>query len=230
MVHWKNDEELIALIREQLYTSAIGDIMDKLGYLHQFLPPQIRPLDSRMNLAGRAMPVLEADTNSDLLTNRCTHLADTPFGLMLEALDDLKRDEVYVCSGSSPVYALWGELMSARAIKLGAAGAVVNGYSRDTTGILDLGIPVFSYGCYAQDQAPRGKVVDFRIPIQIEAVKISPGDMIVGDTDGVCIVPRSVEKEVFSMALEKAQGERKVLQKIKEGMSAKEAFDKYGIM
>src|SRR5690242_1873243 len=124
MIHWKNDEELIALIRGQLYTSAIGDIMDKLGYLHQFLPPQIRPLHSRMNLAGRAMPVLEADTNSDLLTNRCKHLADTPFGLMLEALDDLKRDEVYVCSGSSPVYALWGELMSARAIKLGAAGAV----------------------------------------------------------------------------------------------------------
>ena len=60
------------------------------------------------------------------------------FGLMLEALDDLKEDEVYVCSGSSPAYALWGELMSARAIQCKAAGAVVNGYSRDTKGILAL--------------------------------------------------------------------------------------------
>ena len=60
------------------------------------------------------------------------------FGLMLEALDDLKEDEVYVCSGSSPIYALWGELMSARAIQCKAAGAVVNGYSRDTKGILAL--------------------------------------------------------------------------------------------
>jgi regulator of RNase E activity RraA len=230
MFHWENDEELISLIRDQLYTSVIGDIMDKLGYLHQFLPPQIRPLRTGMNIAGRAMPVLEADTDSEMLANGSRRLADKPFGLMLEALDDLKRDEVYVCSGSSPVYALWGELMSARAIKLGAAGAVVNGYSRDTSGILSLGIPVFSYGCYAQDQAPRGKVVDFRIPMKVGAVGISPGDMIVGDTDGVCIVPRSIEEEVFSMALEKAHGERKVLQKIKEGMSAKEAFDRYGIL
>lgn len=229
MFRWQNDEELIALIKDQLYTSVIGDVMDKLGCLHQFLPPQIRPLRNGMHIAGRAMPVLEADTGGDV-TNRLGHLAGKPFGLMLEALDDLKKHEVYLCSGSSPVYALWGELMSARAIRLGAAGAVMNGYSRDTSGILALDFPVFSYGCYAQDQAPRGKVVDFRVPIEIEAVKISPGDMVIGDTDGVCIVPRSTEKEVFSLALEKAQGERKVLQKIKEGMDAKEAFERYGIM
>ena len=86
------------------------------------------------------------------------------FGLMLEALDDLKRDEDYICSGASPTYALWGELMSTRATKLGATGAVVNGYSRDTRGILKMNFPSFSWGNYAQDQAPRGKVIDFRVP------------------------------------------------------------------
>ena len=59
---------------------------------------------------------------------------------MMDALDDLKADEVYICTGASPRYALWGELMSVRAMKCGAAGAVVDGYSRDTRGVLALGL------------------------------------------------------------------------------------------
>ena len=97
------------------------------------------------------------------------------FGLMLEALDDLKEDEVYICTGSSPSYALVGELMCTRMQILKAAGAVVNGYHRDTKGIVDLDFPCFSYGRYAQDQGPRGKVIDFRVPIEIEGVRVNPG-------------------------------------------------------
>ena len=149
---------------------------------------------------------------------------------MLEALDDLKRNEVYICTGSSPSYALWGELMSTRALKLGAAGAVVDGYSRDTTGILKLNFPTFSHGRYAQDQAPRGKVIDFRVPLQIGEVRVESGDIVFGDLDGVCIVPRAIEQEVFTRALEKARGEKRVKKAIEAGMSARAAFDKFGIM
>jgi regulator of RNase E activity RraA len=120
--------------------------------------------------------------------------------------------------------------MSARAIACKAVGAVVNGYSRDTNGILALDFPCFSYGPYAQDQAPRGKVIDFRLPIEMEGVQINDGDIIVGDIDGVCVVPRAIEEEVFVKALEKARGERMVLKKIQEGMPSREAFDKFGIM
>lgn len=88
---------------------------------------------------------------------------------MLEALDDLKKDEIYICSGASPSYALVGELMCTRMQILGAAGCVVNGFHRDTRGILDLDFPCFSYGRYAQDQAPRGKVLDYRVPIEMVA-------------------------------------------------------------
>ena len=152
------------------------------------------------------------------------------FGLMLEALDDLKSGEVYICTGSSPRYALWGELMSTRAIHLGAAGAVVDGYSRDTNGILRLNFPCFSYGRYAQDQGPRGKVIDFRVPIEIGGVGISPGDIVFGDVDGVLIVPRTSEGEIFALALEKAHGEKLVAQAIRLGSSAVDAFKKFGIM
>ncbi|SFF59631.1 RraA family protein [Sunxiuqinia elliptica] len=227
---WKDDEELFGFIRKELYTAVIGDIMDKMGLQHQFLPPQIRPLKEEMMLVGRAMTVLEADCFEELSPGSQNPLMDKPFGLMLEALDDIKPGEVYICSGSSPAYALVGELMLTRIKMCGGTGAVVNGYSRDTKGIYDVDLPVFSYGPYSQDQAPRGKVIDFRVPIEMNGVRINPGDIIVGDIDGVCVVPQSVEKEVFARSLEKARGEKTVLKAIQEGMSAVEAWDKYGIM
>lgn len=231
MKEWSDDKALIALINSELYTAVVGDIMDKMGYTHQFLPPRIRPLRDDLRVAGRAMTVLEADVIDNISgEGGANPLLKRSFGLMLEALDDLREGEVYICSGSSPNYALWGELMSARAIRCGAAGAVVNGYSRDTNGILALDFPCFSYGPYAQDQAPRGKVIDYRVPIEIEGVRIECGDWIVGDIDGVCVVPKAIEEEVFTRALEKARGERMVLKKIREGMPAREAFDRFGIM
>jgi len=227
---WGNDDELFELIRKELYTAVVGDIMDKMGLLQQFLPPQIRPLKEDMFIVGRAMTVLEADCFEELSPNSQNPLMNKPFGLMLEALDDIKPDEVYICSGSSPSYALVGELMMTRVKMCGGAGAVVNGYTRDTNGIYQVGLPVFGYGPYAQDQAPRGKVIDFRVPIEMNGVRINPGDIIIGDIDGVCVVPQSVEQEVFILAIEKARGERMVLKAIQEGMSAVEAWNKYGIM
>lgn len=202
--------------------------MDKIGYLFQFLPQKIQPLRNDMFVAGRAMPVLEADVYQETsLHNACLNKS---FGFMLEALDDLKKNEVYICTGASPKYALWGELMSAGAIKLGAAGAVLDGFSRDTRGILKIDFPTFSCGSYAQDQAPRGKVIDLRVSIEMNGVKVKPGDIIIGDMDGVCVVPKEIEEEVIYKALEKARGEKMVHTKINEGMSAKEAFEKFGIL
>jgi regulator of RNase E activity RraA len=201
--------------------------MDTWGLTRQFLPPEIRALDPDMVIAGYAMPVLEADCCGDVERQGGR---PNPFGLMLRALDELKRDEVYICTGGSPRYALWGELMSTRAMKLGAAGAVVDGYSRDTRGILALNFPTFSYGRYAQDQGPRGKVIDYRCPIEIDGARIEPGDILFGDLDGVCVIPRRAENEVFTAALEKSRGEKRVAKAIREGMSALEAFDKFGIM
>lgn len=227
---WKTDEELFQIARVELYTAVVGDIMDKLGYLTQFLPPKIQPLDPAMVTIGRAMTVLEADVFDEKPVGGQNPLLVKSFGLMLEALDDLRKNEVYICAGASPNYALWGELMSARAMQCGAVGAVVDGYSRDTRGILALNFPTFSYGRYAQDQAPRGKVIDFRVPIRVGGVSVRPGDIIFGDMDGVCVVPKEIEEEIFVRAIEKARGERTVLKAIQDGLSACDAFQKYGIM
>jgi regulator of RNase E activity RraA len=123
---WGNDDELFALCRSGLFSAVIGDVMDIMGRTNQFLPPRIQPLRDDMVLVGRAMPVLEADDYGGEGPGRVNDLFNQPFGLMLRALDELKKNEVYVCTGSSPDYALWGELMSTCAKNRGAAGAVVD--------------------------------------------------------------------------------------------------------
>lgn len=234
MKPWKNDHELFALARKELFVAVVGDIMDKLGFTHQFLPPAIQPLRADMVVLGRAMPVLEADCCPGRPENSRSPsknpVMSRHFGLMLQALDDLKENEVYVCAGASPTYALWGEIMSTCALNRGAAGAVVNGYSRDTAGILALNFPTFSHGRYAQDQAPRGKVIDFRCTIELGQVRIEPGDIIFGDIDGVCVIPAAIEEAVFSGALEKARGEKAVLKAVQGGMGAVEAWERFAIM
>ena len=223
-MNWNNDKELFAMMRRKLFTAVVGDILDTRSRLHQFLPREIQPLRDDMVVAGRAMPVLEADLE------RPRGADEKPFGLMFESLDDLKPHEVYLVTGGSPTYSLWGELMSTRAMKLGAAGCVSNGPTRDTHGILALNFPTFSTGRYAQDQRPRGEVVDFRVPVEISGVRVSPGDIVFGDVDGVVIVPREIEQDVLAAALEKVDAESKVRAAIESGVSAAEAFRRYGVM
>ena len=82
--------------------------------------------------------------------------------------------------------------------------------------MLGLNFPTFSWGSYGQDSAPRFKVVDYRVPVEIGNVLIRPGDILFGDLDGVCVIPREVEAEVFSKALDKARGERLVKKALPE--------------
>lgn len=227
---WQSDDELFDLARRELFTSVVGDVMDKLKLYHQFLPAQIGPLDPSYVLIGRAMPVLSGDVFEERVTGSANKLMEKPFGLMLEALDDLKRNEVYVNTGSSPRNALWGELMTTRARMLGAAGAVVHGYARDTRAVLKMNFPVFAFGSFGQDSAPRYKVHDFRVPVEIGQARIEPGDILFGDIDGVCVIPARAETEVFSRAIEKARGEKVVKKDLEDGVSAVSAFARHGIM
>ena len=229
-MQWRSDDELFALAERELFTSVVGDVMDRMNLVHQFLPPQIRPLRDDMILIGRAMPVLSMDVFEERVTRSANKLMERPFGLMLEALDDLKRNEIYVNTGSSPRNALWGELMTVRALKLEARGALLNGYSRDTKAVLHMGFPTFSFGPYGQDSGPRYKVMDYRVPIEIGKVRIETGDMLFGDIDGVCVIPAKAVPEVFTKALEKARGEKAVRKELESGATAVAAFEAHGIM
>lgn len=221
MSHWANENELFNLMKDKLYTPVVGDILDGMGYVHQFLPADIRPIANGMKLAGKAMPVLMIDVFGP---------QKKPFGLLTEALDQLEQNEIYIATGGVGRCAYWGELLTATARTRGAAGAVLNGYHRDTPQVLEQNWPVFSKGCWAQDSSVRTQVVDFRCTIEIGQVTIHPGDLIFGDVDGVLVIPAAVADEVLEKALEKASGEKKVRAAIESGMSATEAFRVFGIL
>jgi regulator of RNase E activity RraA len=223
-----NDTKLFNTIREELFTCVVGDVMDAMGHLHRYLPPQIRPVSEHMRMVGRAKTVLEADCSG----RRVHHEnRDNAFGVMFDALDSLKENEVYICTGASPNYACWGELMSTAAMHRGAAGAVVEGYSRDTVGIRQLDFPSFSMGFYGQDQGMRGRVIDYDCPIEFSnKVLVNPGDIVFGDIDGVVIIPKEIENEVIDAALEKVRGENMIRKLIEKGMPTRQVWDEYGIM
>lgn len=215
------DFALFQVMKKELFSAVLGDVLDAMGRRHQFLPPQVRPLRPDMVVAGRAMPVVVAP-GSDPGGSR--------FGRMLEALDSLQPGDVYLADSAGAPYALWGELMSTRAQRLGAVGAVFNGFHRDTPGILALDFPTFSHGCYAQDVNERAWVADYRVPIRIGAVEVAPGDVIFGDIDGVLVLPAVLAAEVVGQALEKVRGENQVRHAFAGGMTAVEAFSRYGVM
>lgn len=227
---WATDDELFQLIEQELFTCAVGDVMDKMHLYHQYLPPKIRPLDSKMVLLGRAMPVLSGDVFQESVVGSANKLMERPFGLMLDALDDLRRNEIYVNTGCSPRNAMWGEMMATRAKSLGVRGALANGYVRDTKALLRMEFPTFSFGSYGQDASPRYKVYDFRVPIEIGGVRICSGDIVFGDIDGVCVVPAAVEEEVFRKTFEKVRKENLLKKDLEAGMTAVSAFARYGIM
>ena len=218
---WQNEREMFTLMKEKLYTPVVGDILDAMGYRHQFLPQEIRPLREDMKIAGKAMTVLMIDVFD---------AQAKPFGYLTEALDQLQENEIYVATGGARRCAYWGELLTATARTRGAAGAVVNGWHRDTPQVLAQQWPVFSCGCYAQDSSVRTQVAQYRCPIEIGQVTLHDGDLLFGDVDGVVAIPQSVHVAVLEKALEKAAGEKQVRKAIEGGMSATAAFAKFGIL
>jgi len=221
MINEDSDRKLFAVIRETLYTPVVGDILDNFGHTKQFLPQKIRPLSPTMKIVGRAMPVLISDVYG---------VQEKPYGLLTEALDQLLPNEIYVASAAVQPVAMWGELLTAAAKYRGAVGALIDGYYRDTPQILEQDFPVFGWGSSGEDSSLRSVVQGFRTEIEIGGVKITPGDLIFGDIDGVLVIPREVEAEVIELALSKVGTENEILAQITAGMSATEAFSRYGIL
>ncbi len=215
-----HDAARLALIRDKLFSAVIADVLDDHGYLHQTLPASIRPLRDSWKLVGHAMTVLGEDIDTP----------DDPYGVMFDALDDLKPDEIFLETGGAHNYALWGELMATAARARGAVGAIFYGAVRDTQGLLAMDFPVFCTARSPQDQKGRGRVIAYRTTIQIEDVTIQSGDLVVADMDGLVVIPQQVEQSVIDAALEKVSAENVVREELRSGQLTKVVYAKYGVL
>ncbi len=202
-------------------TAVLGDVCDQLGLFHQCLPPQIRGITEGARLVGRAMPVLMGDSFAP---------PERLFGRLTEALDQLEPGEVYLTAGGLGRSAYWGEILTVTAKGRGAAGAIIDGYHRDTRQCLAENWPIFSRGAFTQDSGARSQVNDYRVPAEVGGVLVSPGDLVVADIDGVVVIPRDVEREVIDRAIHKASAENAVLRAIRSGMSSTTAWKEFGVL
>jgi 4-hydroxy-4-methyl-2-oxoglutarate aldolase len=209
-------------LRKEVRVAHLSDALDAHGYRHQCLEPSPTPLHPAMKMVGRALTVsIEAVDQPP----------EVPYVGLLQVLDALGPDDIYVIASvpGSPA-ALWGELLSTRALAVGAAGALTDGPVRDVDQILGLGFPTFARGTTPCDINGRFEVTGHQKTITIAGVPVSPGDLVVGDVDGVVIVPQQVENSVVQAALEKARAEGTMLDDLRNGMTPSEAFAKNKVL
>jgi regulator of RNase E activity RraA len=209
-------------IGERLYTSVLADVMDDLGYRRQVMSHTIRPLFPEAKIAGRAATMLAGEVYD---------VPAEPFKLELQLLDSIEPGEVVVCTTQGSLHAaMWGELLSTHTQARGGRGAVMDGLTRDSWGIVEIGFPVFAAGLSPADSKGRLDVVAIRVPIECGGVRVEPGDLVVADYDGCLAVPLAIEDEVISRAFEKVSGENVVRDVLRAGASIAQVFEEHGIL
>jgi 4-hydroxy-4-methyl-2-oxoglutarate aldolase len=206
----------------RLHPAVVSDCLDKIGIRDCVLAPRIRPLFDRAKVAGVARTV------------RCVAVDAVPddpadwYKGELAAVDALGPGDVMVVSTCEGSY--WGELLATAATARGAHGVVLDAYTRDTLALIEMGFPTFAAGINCADSLGRIDVAETGCEIECGGVTVAEGDLVLGDLDGVVVVPAAVAAEVLTLAEDKTVGESRVREKLTEGMSVSEAFRTYGVI
>lgn len=201
-----------------LYVPAIADVLDDMGLWHQCMDNEIKGLALPMKIAGVAFTAIGRPERS----------RDKTLRLGAAMIDRMSPHEVAVmsCAGDRTV-GHWGELLTNGALARGAIGAVIDGGVRDTDAILELGFPVFCRYRSPRDAQGRWNVVDMQQPTIVGGVPVAPGDVIVGDADGVVVVPRELREEVLVQAEDVAHTEGEIRQRVRAGERVGELYQAY---
>jgi len=206
----------------RIYTAAITDVMDEMGLRRQTLPSAIQPLAGGMRAAGYAFTV-RGRPHSGSPRER-----DQTLKRFLAMLGAAPTDSVLVLAAHDNVAAHFGELSAEwfRARKV--RGAVIDGATRDTASIVRMGFPTFVRYRTPQDSVPRWRVADWGQPVTIGGVRVSLGDLVVGDLDGVVVIPRRVAHEVLGRCEKLVGTENRVRAAVRRGMTPLAAYQKFG--
>jgi regulator of RNase E activity RraA len=220
---WKTEVEMFRFMEEHFYTAALSDILDALGYRDCAIKPQamIGPLFPQAVCAGRVRTLLNAPRR----TGR-----KNPYKLALELMDSLKPGEIAVAASNKPLEAgIMGELSATAMRARGARGCLVDGYTRDARKIIRMRFPVFARGISPIDTTDRAAVVAYDCPIVFGGRRVTPGQIVFADLDGIVFVPPAAEKEALRRALERVRTESRVRNALRGGRKAQDVWKKYRV-
>ena len=213
-----SDKELLYRF-EKLYTGAVNDVLREFCLLEQALPGHIIPLREYRTVAGFAFTVKSAPNVQ----------VSGEMEFRTQMLDAMHEDAFIMWDTSRDKKAtLWGGVMTATAKGKKIKAACIEGGIRDTHQILEAEFPVFYEYRISNGSLGRCLITHYQIPIKIGDVTIKPGDIIVGDIDGVLVVPRDIAYEVLLRAEEIKENEKKIFGWVAEGQTVHEITEKGG--
>ena len=218
-----NDAATSPLERLQsLYSAVVADVLDTLGYRRQTLRYDVRPLTGISKVAGRVFPARARTVDA---------IPAKPYELEIAAIEAMARDDVLVLdAGDDRTCGFWGELLTTACLYKGVRGVVMTACARDLWKIKDLNFPVFGAGCHPADSKGRMDIVEIGEAIEIGGVGAKRGDFILGDEDGVVVIPQEVADETLRLASKKKSEENLVRTSLVRGMSIGEAFRRHGVL
>jgi 4-hydroxy-4-methyl-2-oxoglutarate aldolase len=207
-----------------LYTPVVSDVLDGFGLMRQVLRPFVRPLDESLVLFGRAR-------TGRYETLTAPSASANPYELEMDLIDSLRPGEVAVlaCGGPTDWIAPWGELLSTAARARQAAGCVTDGLVRDVSRIRAMRVPLFHGGIGPLDTRNRAEMVVKDAPVEIAGTLVSSGDWVLGDVDGVVVIPENRATAVFRAALEKIAAEDTTRAELEAGDSLRAVFARHGV-
>ncbi len=208
------DQDDHLLRASKLDTTALSDALDRLGIAGQCL--NIKPLDPRFRLTGRAFTILYGPAGS-------------PPGTVGDYIDDVPPGGVVVLdNGGRENATVWGDILTMVATRRGIAGTVIDGACRDTHLARELNYPIFSRSYSMRTGKDRVQVEAMGGPVNIGDARVDPGDLLRGDADGVLVIPRAHESRVLDIAEEIDAKEEQIRGLVLEGMSLTEARRRLG--
>lgn len=204
---------------EDLYTGAVNDVLREFCLLDQALPNHIIPLREYHTVAGFAFTVKSAP--NAMITGEME--------FRVQMLDEMHEDSFVMWDTSKDEKAtLWGGVMTATAKGKKVKAACIDGGIRDTHQILEADFPVFYKYRISNGSLGRCLITHFQITLSIGGITIKPGDVILGDIDGVLVVPRELAYEVLLRAEEIKENEKKIFGWVREGKTIQEITENGG--
>lgn len=205
----------------QLRSAAVADALDDLGLRDRCMTVPLQAILPDDCIVGRAVTI------------QAVAVVDVPADALLrelEAVDSLQPHDVVVADASAAQGAFWGELLSTAAKARGGAGAIVDGWVRDIAQMRQMGFPVIARGGSPYDSRGRLDTLAVNRPIRCGGVAVRPGDVVVGDVDGVAVIPADRVQDVLRIAEEKLAGEDRIRSVYASGRSATEVFRESGVL
>ena len=202
------------------YTGAVHDVLRMMGYENIVLPPAIKAVAPGTKVAGPVWTVSghidRTRSRHETLLGWCTLLSKAPSG------------HVVVCQPNNHEVALMGELSAQTLAARGVRGYVVDGGSRDTDLVLAQEFPVFCSFLTPSDIVARWIPDRYGEPVTIGSVTICTGDYLLGDRDGVVIIPRAIIDDVVAKTEEVVSTESDMRRALVGGMDPVDAYNTYG--